>query len=229
MPPALIFVLFAVLVIVLAIVGYLQAKKRREALQAFAAEHGLSFDAGRDHGLEQRFPLHGCLREGHDRYGTNVMEGARGERGICAFDYHYETYSTDSKGRRQTHTHWFSAVVVDSRLPLKHLAIRPEGFFDKIAEFVGIDDIDFELGEFSRKFYVKAPDRKWAFDVLHQKTMEFLLLHPKFTVEMAGPWVMVRKTGRFAPAEFSAALGVAEGILDRLPKYLLRELKGEDA
>lgn len=229
MPPVLIIVIFVALVIVLSIVGYLQAKKRREALQAFARGAGLSFDPGREHGLEQRFPLHDCLRQGQDRYGLNVMEGTRGDRAVCAFDYHYVTYSTDSKGRRQRHTHWFSAVVLDSHLPLKHLAIRPEGFLDKVAEFVGIDDIDFELGEFSRRFYVKAPDRKWAFDVLHQKTMEFLLRYPKFTVEIAGSWVLVRKSGRLSPEEFSRALAVAEGILDRLPKYLLRELKGEDA
>jgi len=227
------FILMAVAMIVLVVVvayfTYQAEKKRRAALLAWAGAHGLSHRTEKDRGLERRFPMHKCLREGSDRYAENVMEGERKGRKLCAFDYHYETYSTDSKGSRQTHHHWFSAVVVDCGLPLKPLFIRPENFFDKITEFVGYDDIDFELAEFSRKFYVKAPDPRWAFDVLHQRTMEFLLESPRFTIEMAGPWVMARKTGRLSPELFSAALGVAEGILDNLPRYLLQDLKGEDA
>jgi hypothetical protein len=96
-------------------------------------------------------------------------------------------------------------------------------------EAVGLDDIDFELAEFSRAFYVKAGDRKWAFDVFPQATMEYLLGAPRFTVEMGGPHVMVRKGSLHGPADHAAALAVAEGILDRLPGYLLRELKGEDS
>ena len=37
------------------------------------------------------------------------------------------------------------------------------------------DDIDFESDEFSRKFYVQSSDRKFAYDVLHPRMMEFLL------------------------------------------------------
>ena len=226
------FVVFIVLLIILVVAGavlsHRAAKKRQAALLVWATTNGFSYEMGEDHSLEKRFPLFKCLREGSKRYAQNVMEGEHGGRGICAFDYHYETYSSNSKGGRQTHHHYVSAIVVDTGLPLKSLTIRSENFFDKITEFVGYDDIDFELTEFSDKFYVKAPDRKWAFEVLHQSTMEFLLESPRFTLEMAGPWLMARKTGRLRPAQFSAALGVAEGILDRLPRYLLRQLKGED-
>jgi hypothetical protein len=228
-PFILFFILIGVLIVFGAIHAHKTAQARQAALFAWATENGLSHSLGEDRELEHRFPLHDCLRQGSNRYAENVIEGEIRGRGLCAFDYHYETHSTDSKGRRQTHHHHFSAVVLECGLPLKKLFLRPENFLDKITEFVGIDDIDFELAEFSRKFYVKAPDRRWAFDVLHQETMEFLLESPRFTVEMAGPWVMARKSGRFKVEEFSAALAVAEGILDRLPKYLLRELKGEDS
>ena len=59
-----------------------------------------------------------------------------------------------------------------------------------MGEFFGFDDIDFESDEFSREFCVKAADRRWAFDVIHQATMEFLLAAPRFTIELAGPRVM---------------------------------------
>ena len=226
---AVFIVLMIVLVIVAAVFAHRAAKKRQAELLAWATTHGLSYALGEDRSIEERFPLHRCLGEGSKRYAENVMEGERDGRGICLFDYHYETYSTNSKGGRQTHHHHFSAVVIDTGLPLKALNIRSENFLDKITEFVGYDDIDFELTEFSNKFYVQAPDRKWAYEVLHQSTMEFLLESPRFTLEMAGTWLMARKTGRLKPGQFSEALGVAEGILDRLPRYLLRQLKGEDA
>jgi hypothetical protein len=120
-------------------------------------------------------------------------------------------------------------VVVNTGLPLKPLRIRPESFFDKIGEFFGFDDIDFESTAFSNAFHVKAKDRRFAFDVLHQATMEFLLGAPRFQIETAGPWISVWKTSRLDPAGFSDALGVAEGILDRLPEYLLRDLKGVES
>jgi hypothetical protein len=225
---AVFMVLLVILVIVAAVFSHRAAKKRQAALVLWATQNDLSFDLAREHSLETRFPLHKCLREGSNRYAENVMVGERNGRGICAFDYHYETYSSNSKGGRQTHHHHFSAVVLDTGLPLKSLNIRSENFLDKITEFVGYDDIDFELTEFSNKFYVRAPDRKWAYEVLHQSTMEFLLESPRFTLEMAGPWLMARRTGRLKPVQFSEALGVAAGILDRLPRYLLRQLKGED-
>ena len=110
-------------------------------------------------------------------------------RRIWAFDYHYETYSSSKHGRRTNH-HYFSAVIIAPNMLLKPLFIRPEHFLDKVTEFFGYDDIDFESAEFSRKFYVKSPDKKWAYDVIGQPTMEFLLAAPRFTLQFAGGGVI---------------------------------------
>lgn len=222
------FVGFAVLVIFGIWYSHVQARKRREAMAAWARSMNARFDPSRDHAMDSRYREFGCLHKGNDRYAFNIVHGWRGERVMLAFDYHYETESRDSKGRRTTTDHYFSAVVIDSKLPLRPLVIRPEGFFDKIGEFFGFDDIDFELNEFSRKFYVKAPDRKWAFDVIHQETMEFLLGMPKFTLEFYRGDIIAHNGSRFSIEEFNQAIAVIEGVLDRLPDYLLREMKGVD-
>lgn len=157
---------------------------------------------------------------------------ARGEtegRDLWAFHYHYETTSTDSDGNRKTHHHTLSAVVVHSGMALKPLLIRREGMWDKVTSAFGFDDIDFESAEFSRAFFVKSPDRKWAYDVINQNNMEFLMGAPKLTLELAGPHIIAWKGGRFAPAQFDGALALIEGFLSRIPKDIrkARALGGE--
>jgi hypothetical protein len=198
---------------------YYAAKKRRQALKSWASSHGLSFNPTRDYTLDERFPF-GCLKQGHRRYAYNRLHGSWRGRELIAFDYHYETYSYDSKGRRRTHHHHFSAVILKSQVPLKPLFIRPEGLFDKITEFLGFDDIDFESIEFSREFYVKAPDKRWAYDVLHPRAMEFLLNSPRFSIQFDGDWAIAYRSSRFSPEEFGEAAEVLYGIFERLPRYL---------
>lgn len=200
--------------------------KRRQELAGWAQANGLKFLPAKDNSIWLRYQLFKCLQRGDNRYAYNIMLGTAGKRVTCGFDYHYETHSTNSKGQRQTHHHHLSALVVDSGLPLKPLFIRPEGFFDKVTEFVGFEDIDLESAEFSQKFFVKAPDRRWAYDVLHQKTMEMMLTYPRFHIEFQGGQVMAyydKKT--FTLGEFSAALKVVTGMLDNLPPGVVEELK----
>jgi hypothetical protein len=221
-----IVILVILIVVGIVIYNHHLAEQRRRALAKWAAARQLRFSPDSDYSLDSRFADFSCLLQGSDRYAYNVCDGARNGRRVCAFDYHYETYSTDSKGRRRTHHHYFSAVVLETGLPLKPLFVRTESFFDKVTEFFGYDDIDFESAEFSREFYVKSPDKRWAFDVIHPATMEFLLASPRFSIEMAGGRVIAYRERTFEVADFDAALGVLEGILDRLPEYLLREWKG---
>lgn len=215
------------LVVVFIILGIYQSAKRRKELMAWAQSKGLSFSAWRDWSLEQRFPQFKCLRQGSDRYAYNIMEGDWSGRRFIAFDYHYETESTGSKGQRQSHDHTFSAVIIRCNHFLKPLFIRPERFFDKFTEFLGFDDIDFESAEFSRKFYVRARDKRWAYDVIHARTMQFLLDMPQFTVEFDPVHVIAYRSSRFKTTEFESAAEVVAGILDRMPEYLLKELKGD--
>ena len=220
------FVGFFVLVVVLIIFGVQQNKKRQAALAAWAQARGLSFDPGHDRDFRDRFPGFACFKQGEqNRYARNVMTGQWNGRQLVAFHYHYETTSTDSKGRRTTSTWYFSGALIEPRITLKPLSIRGENIFDKVAGFFGFDDIDFESAEFSRRFCVKSPDRRWAYDVLHARTIEFLLQSPRFTIDFDRNWALVWKSGRFKPQEFEQAIAVVEGVLDRLPDYLVQQQK----
>lgn len=221
----LIFGALIAIFIAAVVLSHLAEKRRREALGAWAAANGLAFSPAKDFGYDARFPAFACLRQGERRYAYNILSGTWKNRPFTGFDYHYETYSHDSKGHRQTHHHYFSAVVIGSAVPLKPLTIRPEGLFDKLAAAFGFDDIDFESAEFSRKFHVKAADRKYAYDVLHQRAIEFLLQSPVFSLEFDSRQVIAWRSKKFQPPEFERAAGVVHGLLDQLPAYLIAAMK----
>ena len=203
------------------------AAKRRKELGEWAASKGLSFYDAKDYSFDEQYPTFNVLRRGANRYAHNHLTGTYNDHDFHGFDYHYETYSTDSKGRRQTHHHHFSCVILNSPIPLQELFIRPEGFFDKVTELFGANDIDFESLEFSKKFFVKAPDKKWAFDVIHQRTMEFLLDAPRFTIQFERESAIVFRSNRFSPLEFGEAADVVLGIWERFPDYLINQQLGK--
>ena len=177
-----------------------------------------------------------CLQKGDYCYSYNVIGGTSDNRPFRAFDhsYHYEASSSDDEswspvlwlmGKDRT-DHHFSAVVIEAGIPLKPLFIRPEGFFDKVTEFVGLDHIDFESTEFSQKFRVRSPDRRWAYDVVHQKTMELMLAHPGFLIDFHGSQVIAYYHDKtFSLEEFASALEVVTGIVDCLPQDVVEGLK----
>jgi len=211
------FVFIVVVVVGFALAWYL-ASARRKKLAVWAAANGLRFESRADKGFAARHPDFGCLARGHSRSAYNVAEGARNGRPLAAFDYRYVT----GHGKNRS-VHRFSGVVLGSLTPLRSLLIRAESVFDRVAEAFGAGDIDFESAEFSRAFHVAARDKRWAYDVLHQRTIEFLLSMPRFSIEFGDSEVIVWRGRRFDPETFDDAIGVGEGILDRLPSYVVRE------
>src|SRR5690349_16880450 len=161
-------ILIVVLVVGLIIAGIifnvLAARKRREELGTLAARLGLTFDPGEDYGLADRYDFLEKLDQGSDRYAFNVLRGRYAGHEIMAFDYHYETYSTNSKGQRQTHHHYFSFFILLLPRAFSELTIAREGWGSKIAQAFGYDDIDFESAEFSRTYCVRSRDKRFAYD-----------------------------------------------------------------
>jgi len=214
-------VLFLVIGAVLVGVAFWWSAKRRKELAAWASAKGLAFRPGRDGSFDERYRAFDCLRRGHSRAAFNIAEGDWNGRRVTAFDYRYVTGS--GKNRQ---THHFSAIVLGCGVALQPMRIRPENLFDRFTEFFGLDDIDFESAEFSREFHVKAPDKRWAYDVLHQRTMEFLLSMPRFSIQFDDRCAIAWRNRRFNTEAFESAIGVVEGILDRLPEYVVRQQVG---
>jgi hypothetical protein len=217
---ALIIVGVIALVIVAAVFGHLAAKKRREAMMALAAKLGLRFDPGKNRDLANRYAFLDKLRAGSNRYAFNTLSGATQGHNVVIFDFHYETHTTDSKGRRQTHHHYFSCFILHMPASFPELVIAKEGFFSKIAQAVGYADIDFESHEFSRRFCVRSPNKKFAYDVCNAKMMEYLLANDDLTIEIEGDVLAITFGSRLNIERIESNLNRLIALRSLMPEYL---------
>jgi hypothetical protein len=215
LPSSLFFMLLILLVPLIIIAAIILAAKRKKEWQLFASRHGLSFSR------RDPFSTHKSLRHfdlfshGHSRRAYNVCFGTIRGMNIRAFDYKYTVGSG-----KNSHTYYFTALIVRANMTFDRLFIRPERFFDKVAAAVGFDDVDFESAEFSRKFFVKAENKKFAYDVIHPRTMEFLLSCQTLNVETNASNLLFHHGKKLPVPEVDALLDNAEQFISLIPQYL---------
>jgi len=211
----LIIVGFLAVVIVVGVVSFISAQKRREAMAALASRLGLRFSPHRDRSLARQYEFLDKLRAGRDRYAYNILSGTYQGHEVLVFDYHYKTGSG-----KNTHHHHFSFFVLQIPASFPELIIAPEGFFSKIAQAVGYDDIDFESHEFSRKFCVRSRNKKFAYDVCHAQMIEYLLANEDLTIEMDGYALAISFNSRLAAQYIEPNLNRLVALRSLMPEYL---------
>jgi len=219
----LIFVLFLAGITAAVIYGVRAARKRREELAALAVRLGLNFNPDEDYGLADRFEFLNQLAQGDHRYAFNVLSGTSGQNEVLAFDYHFETHSTDSKGRRSTQHRYFSFFILLLPDGFPELRITLEGLLSKIAQAFGYADIDFESAEFSRAFCVRSKDRKFAYDVCNARMIEYLLANRDLSIEIESQALALAFNSRLSVEQFESNLQRLLEIRSRLPNYLFAQ------
>lgn len=219
-----------VLAIVVAIANARYNQKRREELAAFAKRIGWRFDPSKQGASGSVLMRFGILSKGHSHAISNTMHGdLEVEDMQCAAqmgDFRYRVTSGTGKNRKTT-TYTLSYLAF--RLPfdgVPDLCIRGEHLFDKIGGMIGFDDIDFESEEFSRKFHVQSPDRRFAYDLIHPRMMEFMLAAdmPRIDIER-GYCLISDGTRRWSPDKFQYMQMFARKFLDHWPPHLVDSLQ----
>jgi hypothetical protein len=214
----LIIVGFIALIVVLGVLGYISARKRREAMAALAAKLGLCFDPGKDWDIARRYSFLDKLRAGSNRYTFNILSGNYQGHDVTIFDYHYRTGS----GKNTQH-HYISFFILHLLASFPELVIGPEGIFSKMAQALGYDDIDFESYEFSRKFCVRCRDKKFAYDVCNARMIEYLLSNTDLTIEIEGEALAISFGSRLAPEQIEPNLNRLITVRSILPEYLFSQ------
>ena len=213
--------IFILLIAGVAIMAYMLEQKRQEALVALASGLGLHYQRGKDRSLVAGYHAFDLFRRGRNQYAQSVFTGDYRNHRITAFDFHYETRSTDGKGHTQRHHHYFTCVICHLPKAFPELKVRPEGLFDKVASAVGWDDIDFESYEFSRTYHVSSRDKKFAYDFFHTRMSQFFLNHQGMVLEVDGSAMLLSTKGKINPERLEAHLDRLVAIRELVPQYIL--------
>jgi hypothetical protein len=204
--------------------GWTQAKKRRELFQQVALSRGWTWTAQDDRWVE-RFP--GTpFGEGDDRTAANVMTGEFRGRPMVAFDYSYETHSTDSEGHRTTTTHRYAICSLGLPAALPSFELVPEGLLGRFGTLLGMQDIELESEDFNRRFRVRCDEAKLAYELLPTRTMEALLARPALHVRLCGADAVCWESGSHSPSELLARLDTLSTLLDGVPAYVWSDRRG---
>jgi hypothetical protein len=220
------------LIVGLPVAGYFayrswqQEQKRRELLLTWATNSGFTYVVEDDGWCErwQGSPF----GEGDHRKAANVVTGTVADRPFVAFDYSYQTHSSDGKGGRSTTTHRY--VVASVQLPayLPQLQVTPENVLTRLGNAFGLDDIELESEDFNRRFRVQAGDRKFACDVLTPRTMQLLMSRPALSWRIDGTDIVAWQDGRLSPGVALRTTSQLRDVIDGIPSFVWhdREIGG---
>lgn len=226
-----------IVVVVIAVIAVIvwQAKlhaererKRRAGLADFARQNGLQFSQHDRWNLDRRYRGVGEIGRGHNRYAFDVIR--RENPAVTVFQYHFKTWETRTVRRgnrtvtqRYEKRHWRKYLVAELDAHFPPLTIRPEGWFDKLAGFVGFDDIDFESEQFSSRYHVKSENKEFAYAVIHPQMMEYLMdLGVQYSL---GEGLLTMDLGGypFDAAGVHTAMSRAAGFVNRIPDFVWQD------
>jgi hypothetical protein len=225
--PFLFFGVFLVVVIAVAIGGYVAEQRRRDRLAQFCLAQGWQLLAA-DTSLVHQWQGTPFGR-GESRRASNVIRGVTGDGApFTCFDYTYETSTTDAKGNRQTTKHRFA--VATRRLPayLGTVEVTPQSIFERAALATGLmTDIDLESEDFNNRFRVRAADRKLAVDLLHPRMMEALLASGAQAWRIEGRDVLTWENGTLQPVLVLRQLALIDRVVGGVPAHVWKDARGD--
>lgn len=230
------FIIIPVVVVLAAIGMYFAWKaeqKRLEEFRSLASELGLQFSEERDSGHDDRFARFGLFRRGRSRVAYNTLHGRTGIAGhdirVRMGDFQYKVDRGSGKNRR-TETVRLSYLIAWNPIgACPETIVRREGIFDRVAGVLGFDDIDFESVEFSKAFHVSSDDKRFAYDLIDPRMMEYLLASGPPAFELDGGLICLSTgKGRWEVAEFRRRLDWLGGFLERWPRHLADSMSPVD-
>ncbi|MFG3339704.1 hypothetical protein [Glycomyces sp. NPDC048151] len=206
--------MFWAMIIFVALYVYLYYKredKRAKAFKAWGKQHGFRY--GRGEGALANFSAAEPWGRGKRREGAHVLRGEHRGEPVLLFEYRHMG-SGDSK---EVFNYQVAAVPLPVSVPLLDIG-QETGRTRRFG-----DDIDFENQAFNDKFRIESADRRFAFDVVHARTMEWMLADPRASAmpwRFEGKWLMTFEKKKLDPAD---ALRRADFLLDaraQAPAYL---------
>ncbi len=212
----MIFPVFAVGVLVLfaALVfsGVRRARARQRAFQAYVTGRGWSYARRDDSKIRREGAPFGT---GGSRHADNAVSGTINGKTFLTYDYQYTTGS----GEDST-THHVQVCLVALPRPVPRLQITPEGFWSRLGGGLGMQDIELESAAFNDRYRITSDEPRFAYDVLHPRTMSALLDRPPMSYRLDGHDAVTWANGRWDPRMIELRVAELCVLLDGIPGYV---------
>ncbi|MBL7661361.1 hypothetical protein JNK13_01280 [bacterium] len=198
--PAYFFVGAIIFVGAILYYAYLTAKKRREALLAVSRQIGFQYlesDPGTFFAQLAPFQL-ATFGKAYSRKLFNILKGRISEGELILADYRYTSGSGKNK-----HTRNQTIMLLQSdKLSLPQFELRPENFFDKLADTFGFKDIDLpQHPEFSKTFLIKGAEQQHVQALFSPTVITYLMQNRDLHIEGSGNQLLIYRYNRITPAE----------------------------
>jgi hypothetical protein len=195
--------------------------RRRLEFMRFAPIYGFHYAPRDPFGLVN-LPFR-LFAQGERRKIDNVLWGAWKGIPIKVFDFMYfEEVRTPTiwSWRPRAAVRRLSCALVEIPVAVTFppLHIAPEDVLSRLADYVGLRDIELESGEFNARYQVHATERRFAYELIDARLMRWLLaLDRPVCFEVVGKWIIAYH-GRVRPARLIPLIGSATGFLERIPR-----------
>jgi hypothetical protein len=150
------------------------------------------------------------LSTGRQRTWTNIYRRQVDSLGVVFGDYRYTV------GQGKNTKVWYQTIILfhSPTFASPRFEIKPEGWFSRIGEMLGAQDIDFaEAPEFSKKYVLKSDDEAAVRDFLRPDILELLAGLQNLCLEVRSGTLMFwfdRRT--IPPIEFKTAFEQAFSV-----------------
>jgi hypothetical protein len=196
------FILKLIPLIVLFAAIYVFIRNRRERnLKTLTMSMGLTFNPkGPDIHILESTGIK-LFNRGVSKYTSNLINwNIFGD--ICAQIFDYSHKPVIGYFSKYSCRHYITVMLINLQKPLPQFVLRPEYFSDKLAEFFGFNDIDFNAyPEFSKKYFLKGKNRDEVMAFFSPEILMFFARHPGWSVEVSEGFFACWKGERYLNAE----------------------------
>jgi hypothetical protein len=204
--------------VIYVILRAVQEQQRMERLRAMAGRMGFAFSAQAEPSLWGEVEGFHLFSQGRSRRMHNVMQRQIHDIDVTLFDYKYTTGSG-----KHSHTHYRTVMLFETaRLKLPRFTLRPEGFFHRVANKLGSQDIDFEAHPvFSDDYLLQGPNEARIRRIFDEEALLYYTRHPDLCTEGDGRRLVFYQGGRRVEPEGMESL-LQQG-LDILDVFMEKE------
>jgi hypothetical protein len=170
-----------------ALISYVWDRKRRAGYAEFCLVRGFKFAPQQPDG-ERRFrDVFDVFRKGGSDSWRNTITGERNGIPFMAFEYHW----TEGGGKSRHDETRCGMIWESDDVSFPKFALVPEGWFSKIGEFFGMQDIDFpESPEFSDSYRLSGPSESGIRDLFTPDIRQFFAAMPPQRVVGGGRFLI---------------------------------------